>query len=195
MELEQRRKAKDLKAEKLQEAEQVKQLKYELDIERSNAMKKKLAQRENMNHMFAENERQRMNREMEKGRIKMEDIKTQEGYIKMLEKQEADRAHEFQVRENRAKQNMERMADTVVSSINKKYVQEEQAMASYIKQKEIENVLLEQRKKQKMMSKKQQMKKTLDQQIMERENRKRIDKDMMMEQAEMWRVDREKFER
>ena len=48
-----------------------------------------------MNHMFAENERQRMNREMEKGRIKMEDIKTQEGYIKMLEKQEADRAHEF----------------------------------------------------------------------------------------------------
>ena len=43
------------------------------------------------------------------------------------------------------------------------------------------------------MDEKNKMKSTLDIQVQERQNRKKIDNDMMLEQAEMWRMEREQF--
>lgn len=44
----------------------------------------------------------------------MQDIKAQEEYTRMLEKQEEDRANEFAAREQRAQDFMNRMAGTVI---------------------------------------------------------------------------------
>ena len=57
---------------------------------------------------------------MEKEKERQEDIKAQQEYTRMLEKQEQDRINEFKAREQRAQEFMNRMADTVIKSMDDK---------------------------------------------------------------------------
>lgn len=52
--------------------------------------------------MLLENDRQKEKALVEKEKQRQEDIRAQEEYTRMLEKQEQDRANEFKARERRA---------------------------------------------------------------------------------------------
>jgi hypothetical protein len=55
----------------------------------------------------------------------------------MLEKQEQDRINEFKARENRAQEFMNRMADTVIKSMDDKAKTEEEKIKRYEMEKEM----------------------------------------------------------
>lgn len=63
---------------------------------------------------------------MEKEKERLEDVKAQIEYSKMLEKQEQDRANEFQSREKRAQDFMNKMADTVIKNMDQRQMEEDQ---------------------------------------------------------------------
>ena len=55
---------------------------------------------------------------VEREKERLEDVRAQEEYSKMLERQEQDRHNEFQSREKRAQDFMNKMADTVIKNMD-----------------------------------------------------------------------------
>ena len=68
--------------------------------------------------MLLENDKNKVKLGAEKERERLEDIKAQKEYSKMLEKQEQDRVNEFKSREQRAQDFMNKMADTVIRKMD-----------------------------------------------------------------------------
>lgn len=81
--------------------------------------------------MFQENQKVKQraldNLELER----LEDIKSQEAYALMLQKQEEDRSREVKAREDRAQEFMNRMADTVIKDMDAKAHEEEMKIRRY----------------------------------------------------------------
>ncbi len=65
-------------------------------------IEKRRQEREYLQKMLTENERQKAKAAIEKEKERQEDIRAQEEYSRMLEKQEQDRINEFKAREHRA---------------------------------------------------------------------------------------------
>lgn len=65
-------------------------------------LEKRRQEREYLQKMLSENDKQKQKALQEKERQRLEDVRAQEEYTRMLEKQEQDRANEFKARENRA---------------------------------------------------------------------------------------------
>src|SRR5688572_18862028 len=107
------RKKMEKRSEKEMDALLVRKIKEELDNEQNQQVQKKLNERERLLRVMVENDE---NKKKVMGDAEVEkqlDIKAQQEYSRLIEKQEADRERELQERENRAKKLMGMMADTV----------------------------------------------------------------------------------
>jgi len=64
--------------------------------------------------MLEENDREKAKKLVVLEKDRRLDVEAQEEHARMLDKQQADREHEFQQRERRAQEFMNRMASTVI---------------------------------------------------------------------------------
>ena len=70
--------------------------------------------------MLRENELQKKKLKDEEERQRQEDVRAQEEYVRMLEKQENDKLNEMKQREARAQDFMNKMADNVLAKMSQK---------------------------------------------------------------------------
>ena len=177
------------------EAQQVAMLKRELELQAETELRKKQEQRTMMNKVFLENEARLKEKHQKEEKQRLADIQAQKAYLEILDQQEQDKINEFNNRVDKVKKNMDRMADNIIVKQQKRSNVEEQKIDNYVKQKQMEDMLEDQRRQKQYAQRQKEMRDVLKQQVKEREIRKQIDRDMLAEQAELWRQDREKFEK
>jgi hypothetical protein len=97
-----------------QEQEVVKRLQDEMEDERQQVMQRRTQEKDYLQTMLKENEFQKKIQLDEKEKERVDDIKAQDAYNRMLEQQEIDRANEVAEREKRAQEFMGKMADNVL---------------------------------------------------------------------------------
>ena len=98
---------------------------------------KRKQEREYLQKMLEENDKnkQRMKAAQEKERL--DDLRAQEEYTRMLDKQEADRQNEMKSREKRAQDFMNKMADNVLKKMSDRQKFEEEMLAKYDNEREM----------------------------------------------------------
>jgi len=126
-------------------------------------------------------------------RGKEADTRAQQEYTRLIEKQEADRAAEFKAREDRAKQFMNIMADTVVKDQRAQILDEERTQLKQYMDKEARDAEEDMRRHQRLTDQKKDVKRYLDIQMQERERRKQEEREVEKKQAEIWKKDTEDY--
>ncbi len=86
----------------------------------------------------------------------------------MLEKQEQDRANEFQARETRAQEFMNKMADTVILKMDQKQAEEDEKIRRYEMEKEMRERLEDERRMRRVKDNQQQTRHFLNSQMEEK---------------------------
>lgn len=145
--------------------------------------------------MLHENELQKKYQQNEQEKERLEDIKAQEAYNRMLEQQENDRTKEIADREKRAQEFMGRMADTVIKNMDAKQREEEDKIREYEREKEMADRRHDSRAQRKRDEEKRKMREFLSKQVEEKKKKENIEKELNDEQALMWRRDRENYEK
>ena len=107
---------------------------------------------------------------------RLEDIRAQEEYTRMLQKQEQDRADEFKNREKRAQKFMNRMADTVIKKMDQKQATEDDKIRRYELEKEMRERMDDEKRMQRMRQEQLQMRTFLSKQVEEKKQREHIEK-------------------
>jgi hypothetical protein len=110
----------------LQENEKQKQIDHNKKIEAKN----------NLIRMLEENEEYKKRQQENLKKEREQEIKFMEDYTRILEKQEQDRADYFKKCENRQKEAMTRMADTIIKEQDLKAKNDEEKMIKYQMEKE-----------------------------------------------------------
>ncbi len=131
----QRKKIEVLK-EKKYDREYVKNIKSELEKERQIQLKKRLDERELMFDTIKENELNKKRALENKEQERLSDIKATEEYAKVLDRQEQERNEYFRRIERNANNHVNKMADTVLSSMDAKNKEEEEKMRLFLIEKE-----------------------------------------------------------
>ena len=107
--------------------------------------------------MLVENEKHKAKALAERERERLEDVRAQAEYARMLDKQEADRANEVRAREQRAQEFMNRMADTVIKNMDSRAREEEDKIRRYELEKELRERLADEDKLNKVKHEQQRM--------------------------------------
>ena len=102
-----------------------------MEQERQTLLEKKRQEREYLQKMLIENEKQKAKSLEEREKERQEDIRAQKEYSRMLEKQDEDRVNEFKAREKRAQEFMNKMADTVIKNMDDRQKQEDEKIRKY----------------------------------------------------------------
>ena len=143
---EQQRRMREREAFKQSEAQQVAKLKAEIEQQAENDLKKKQDQRDLMNKVFRENELWLWEKNQRAEKERLADIEAQKTYLEILDQQEQDKINEFNERAAKVKKNMDRMADNVIVKQQKKSNKEEEKLNNYVKQKQMDDMLEDQRR-------------------------------------------------
>lgn len=160
-----------------------------MEQERQMLLEKRRQEKEYLQKMLTENEKQKAKTQAEKERERLEDIKAQQEYARMLDKQEQDRINEFKSREKRAQEFMNRMADTVIKNMDSRAKEEEDKIRRYEMEKEMRERMDDERKFSKMKQEQQRMRDFLAKQMEEKKHRETLEKALNDEQAYMWHKD------
>ncbi|CDW85300.1 UNKNOWN [Stylonychia lemnae] len=191
---EHRRKKLEQKEQFRQEVELVNRLHQEMDQERQMIYEKRKQERDYLQKMLIENEKNQKKLKQLREQEKLEDISAQKEYSRMLEKQEQDRLMEIQAREKRAQDFMNRMADTVIKQMDQKANEEEMKIRKYEMEKELRERLEDQRRFEMAKTQQIQTRKFLSKQMEDKLNRERMEKALNDEQAVMWKQDKDNYE-
>ena len=89
-----------------------------MDAEKRVAADKKRQEKEYFVKMLAENAENQKIKQKKREKERLEDIRMQEEYARMLDQQEADRKREREAREKRQQEFMNRMADGVLKEMD-----------------------------------------------------------------------------
>jgi hypothetical protein len=122
---------------------------------------------------------------------KVNDMKAQEEYARMLDKQEQDRINEMKSREERQQKLMARMADSVLKEQYARSKEEDHMLLSQIEERERLDREADERRRQVEEQQKREIRKFLDRQVEEKKYRKQNEKESYNEQAVMWKQDSE----
>ena len=98
--------------------------------------------------MLYENEMNKKRQKDDDEQKRIEDLKAQDEYSKMLEKQEMDRVNEMKRREARAQEFQNKMADNVLTKMDAKQKFEDQMLARYENEREMRHRQMEERRMQ-----------------------------------------------
>lgn len=143
--------------------------------------------------MLAENDRQKEIAVKEKESSRLEDVRAQKEYTRMLDKQEQDRANEFKAREQRAQEFMNKMADTVIRKMDDKAKEEEDKIKRYEMEKELRERMEDERKYKKVKTEQERMRDFLGKQMEDKKRKEVMEKDLNDEQAHMWKTDQKNY--
>ena len=108
-----------------------------MDREKQVAIEKKKQERDYFEQIMAENEKNQTLMKVQKEKERQADIKMQEAYSKMLERQELDRKNEFAARERRQQDFMNRMADGVIREMDDLLKHEDEMIKKYEREREL----------------------------------------------------------
>ena len=133
---EKQRKKIDVLKEKKYDREYVKSIKSELEKEKQIQLKKRLDERELMFETIKENELNKKRVIENKEKERLSDIKFTEEYAKVLDRQQHERNEYFMRIERNANNYLNKMADTVLSTIEAKNKEEEERMRLFLIEKE-----------------------------------------------------------
>ena len=175
------------------ESRTVKRLHEELDNERRSQEDKRREEREYMLKMYHENEDNKRKMLEIQEEEKQRDQKAQEDYARMLDRQEEDRLNEIKAREERQQQLMARMADTVLKEQNLKSKEEDMILMQQIDEREQLDRMEDERRMQRMREQQMQTRAFLEQQMVEKEAKRKQDKESHAEQATMWKRETEEY--
>lgn len=192
---EKRRRKHNDRETRAQEQAIVARLKDEMRQERDMYMEKRRQEREYLQAMLTENEKRKAHQANQRDRERAEDVAAQEAYTAMLKQQEDDRQAEFERREKRAQEFMGRMADTVLKEMDARQRDEDEKVRQYEMEREMQERLNDQLQFQRHKDEQKRMRDTLARQVAEKKRRERMEKDFNDEQARMWKMDRELFEK
>ena len=121
-------------------------LKAEIQQQTENDLKKKQEQWDLMNKVFRENELRQWEKNQWAEKERLADIEAQKTYLEILDQQEQDKINEFNERAAKVKKNMDRMADNVIVKQQKRSNKEEEKLNNYVKQKQMDDMLEDQRR-------------------------------------------------
>lgn len=96
--------------------------------------------------MLEENDRNKQRIKAQQELERNEDLRAQQEYSRMLDKQEADRSNEMKSREKRAQDFMNKMADNVLQKMADRQRFEEDMLAKYDNEKEMRQRQLEEKR-------------------------------------------------
>lgn len=122
-----------------------------------------------------------------------EDIRLQEAYAKMLDKQEQDRINELKKREEMQQKFMNRMADTVLKEQHLKNREEDMLLLKHYEDKMKHEMEEEERNRMRDAQAKMEMRNFLEQQIQEKRKNKRKEKEQHNQQADVWKQENEEY--
>jgi len=179
----------DKKSEKQMEDLLVNQIKQELDEEARIAIVRRQQDKESLKRVLFENEEYKKKMLEEARKEKESDIKAQQEYTRLIEKQEADRAAECKAREDRAKKFMNMMADTVVKDQKAQIIEDERKLLKHVLDKEAREMEDEKKRQQRINDQKKEMRTFLDSQMEEKERKKQAEAALERKQAEIWKKD------
>ena len=108
-----------------------------MERERLVQLEKKRQEREYFMKMLEENNQNLKKAKEQKELEKLEDIRAQKEYARMLDQQEQDRKNEIAAREKRAQEFMNRMADGVLAELDNIQKKEDEMIQKYERQKEM----------------------------------------------------------
>lgn len=188
------RKRKEEKEAFATEVELVQRLRDEMAMEQAMQAEKRRQEKEYLQKMLRENEANKKKAEGDKAAQQRADIQAQNEYSKLLEKQEADRQHEFQQREARAQNFMNRLASDVIGKQQDRKRAEDEALMRYEMEKEMRARLADEAKAARIKAEKDEMRKLLAQQMEEKRAREAGEKADNNQQAEIWRKDKDNYE-
>lgn len=190
---ENQRKKYEKKVEKEMDAILVKKVQQEIDAEIRMAADKRKEQKEQLRKVLLENEeRRRLDQEFA-AKQKADDIKAQKEYTRLIEAQEAARAAEIQAREDRAKQFMSLMADTIVKDQREQLLDEERKTLQHYLDRESREIADEKVRQKRLYDQKRDIKAFLDKQLEEKEKRRLQEKEIENLQARIWKKDTEDY--
>ena len=167
----------------------VQRLQDEMEAERRLQQEKRKQEKDYLQKMLTENEKHKSKALAERERERLEDVRAQEEYARMLDKQEQDRANEVRAREQRAQEFMNRMADTVIKNMDNRTREEEEKIRRYELEKEIRERMADEQKMNKLKAEQQRMRDYLAKQMEEKRRREVSEKSLNDEQATMWHHD------
>eukprot|EP00347_Sterkiella_histriomuscorum_P005983 403354521 len=168
----QQKKSIDFMNQRENEIEIVSKLRSEIETEKKQKQEKKMKEREQAWKVINENQEYKQKQIQDKEKERDRDNKMLEEYNKLLEQQEKKRADEWNQRENRIQSLMNKMADTVVKRSNQAEKEVENRVMRYQLDKEERDRLADQKKKEQMRRKHQEIKEKLDQQMNEKKKQK-----------------------
>lgn len=171
----------------------LKRIKEEMNQESKAIALKRQQDRDNFKRVLLENEENKKKALIQAKLEKEADVKAQQEYTRLIEKQEADRAAEVKAREDRAKKFMSMMADTVVKDQRAQILAEERLLLKQTLEKEARDAAEEQRRQQKLFDQNKNLKGFLEQQMKEKQRKKQQEREVEKRQAELWKKETEDF--
>lgn len=169
-------------------------LQNEMNHERRMMMDKRAQEREYLKKMLLENEANKAKAEATAQRQKEGDVQALVEYGRMLDKQEADRQHEFEQRERRAQEFMNNLASRVIQKQQHRKQAEDEQLAKYEYEREMRLRIEDERRAAREAAEKAQMRELLNRQMQEKKQREQAEKAHNDEQAMIWKRDKENYE-
>lgn len=171
----------------------VQKIKQELDMEKQLIQQRKNDEKTHLQRVLQENEENKRKLQEFAVQEKQADINAQQEYTKLIEKQERDRENEIKKREERAKNFMAMMTDTVVKDQKQQIVEEEKKILKHYIDREEKEKTEDEKRRLKIIEEKKEMKKFLDQQVEEKKKKLQNEDELNNKQADFWKKDAENY--
>jgi len=171
----------------------VQRIKEELAMEQDLMKQRKFEEKAHLQKVLQENDENKRRLMQQTLDEKQSDIKAQEELTRLVEKQEADREREIKNREDRTKQFMAMMTDTVVKDQKLQILEEEHKILKHYQDRETKEKQEDEKRRLKVLQQKKEMKEFLDKQLVERNQKKQFETDLSNKQADFWKYDTNNF--
>ena len=181
--------------EREMDAAMVNRLQMEHQEEVETMRRKKHEEMMQRRNMLDENMKNKMKMKEKEVEERQEDIVMQRAHERILDNIEDDRRNEMKKREERIQGYMNSMGDVVLKQQKESNLEEDKRLLEYYGQtlEYDENEQARLRERDKLQ--KEEMRKILQVQMLEREARKRKERDLQVKQAHIWKQDCEEFEK
>jgi hypothetical protein len=184
---------KEQRDTKLQDKEYVRQMQIVHQKEKEAMHSKKLQEATRMTKMLAENAEWQLRRQQDEQQQKREEIELQHQYAAMLEKHENDRLALLKEREQKQKELMEKMKTTVLKEQATTSKAEDRALVDYYQTKQQLELVDDEAGVALEIRRRRDIRSQLEQQIKDKQDRQRQERNQETQQARLWRHDSEAF--
>lgn len=153
----------------------------------------KSTRKREMADMMAENAQAQFLTKVAQEKEKEEDKRLQKEIMKVLDIQQNKEANDAKHREIKQRVFVDKMANEVLTKVVEKNRKEQEIIQKYTEERLMKEKLEEERRFKKQKQEQMEMKEYLARQVKDKVKKEEIDKEVIEEQANLWRMDRETF--